>query len=409
MGEAVNAAASALAGDGDVMLVLAAAVQRPVPILTFAAEPDGAPPPILCAGTTGDLVRRPAGGDPMLVLRRRADVLRALCDGGLFGMAGVTTAGELAGCPLTGAEMQSPDGGLLNMNGPALRKYRQRINGLFTRRAAEAASPALHALARDLSASLRGDRVSDVLARFAEPFTAEAVSGAMGTPREDWDLIQEFSRVAFAVVSSAEAVSGVAAAWEALYDYYGSIVAAKRARPDGALVSQMIDVLDGFTDSQITHVVATVSNGFGAILPVLATALVEVAAQPRLAAACRQGGRSWGWLADHLLSTRSIFPVALPRVALADTWIDGVQVSKGTLVLPSLVAAAHDRGCPPSRTIAFGAGPHFCPGAALTRLWLEAALAEFFGMFPAARLAGRLDWQPGTLSVPQEIPMVLRG
>lgn len=384
-------------------------LQRSAPVLTFAAEPDGAPPPVLCAGAAGDLVRRPAGGDPMLVLRRRADVLRSLCDSSRFGMAGVTGSGELVGCPLTGAEMQSPDGGLLNMNVPALHKYRKRINGLFTRHAAEAAGPAIHALARDLAASLRAHRTADVLAGFAEPFTAQAVCTAMGIPRKDWDLIQEFSRVAFAVVPGAAAVGEVAAAWETLYGYYGSIVAARRARPDGALVSQMIHALEGFTASQVTHVVATVGNGFGAVLPVLATALAELGAKPRMTAACLRGERSWGWLADHLLSRRSMFPVALPRIALADSWIDGLLVKRGTLVLPSLIAAAHDPGCPPSSSIAFGAGPHFCPGAALTRLWLEAALGEFFGMFPDARLAGSLDWQPGTLSVPKEIRMVLNG
>src|SRR6266851_3736213 len=204
-------------------------VQRPaaVPVLTFAAEPGGAPPSVLCAGAAGDFASRPVGGDPMLVLRRRADVLRSLSDTTHFGMAGVTESGELRGCPLTGAEMQSADGGLLNMDPPPLREYRQRLNGLFTHRAAEATRPAIHAIAADLSASLSA-RVADAITGFAEPFTAEAVCGAMGIPRRDWERVLEFSRVAFAVVPSAAAVSEVATAWEDLYSYYESMVAAKR-------------------------------------------------------------------------------------------------------------------------------------------------------------------------------------
>src|SRR5690349_14176376 len=108
-----------------------------MPVLSFAAEPGGAPPPVLCGDTAGDFALRPAGGEPMLVLRRREDVVRSLSDTSHFGMAGITEAGELRKCPLTGAEMQSPDGGLLNMNPPLLRVYRQRINGLFSRRAAD--------------------------------------------------------------------------------------------------------------------------------------------------------------------------------------------------------------------------------------------------------------------------------
>ncbi|HCU94969.1 MAG TPA: hypothetical protein DHU96_20595 [Actinobacteria bacterium] len=323
-------------------------------------------------------------------------------------MAGVTESGGLRKCPLTGAEMQSADGGLLNMNPPLLREYRQRINCLFTRRAAAATRPAIQALATDLCTSLGAHRAADAITGFAEPFTAEAVCGSMGIPQGDWERVLESSRVAFAVVPSAAAVSEVAAAWEDLYSYYETIVAAKRARPDGTLTSQMIGVLDGFTTSQVVHVVATVSNGFGAVLPVLATALTEVAQQPQIIAACLRGERAWASVAAHLLSYRTMFPVALPRIALADTWLDSRLIRKGTVVLPSLIAAAHDPCCPPPGNIAFGAGPHFCPGAALTRVWLASALAVFFGTFPAARLAGGLEWQPGTLSVPREIALTLR-
>jgi cytochrome P450 len=384
--------------------------ERPaaVPVLTFAAEPDGGPPPVLRYGASGDFALRPAGGEPMLVLRRRADVLRSLSDTAHFGMAGVTESGELRRCPLTGAEMQSPDGGLLNMDPPALRAYRRRINGLFTRRAAEATRPAIHALAAHLAASLRGRRAADALTGFAEPFTAAAVCTAMSIPHLDWDRVLEFSRVAFAVVPGAAAVGEVAAAWQELYGYYEPIVAAKRARPDGTLTSQLAAALDGFTAGQIVRVVATVSNGFGAVLPVLATAIAELAGRPHTVAAALRGERTWTAVADGLLSYRTLFPVALPRVALAGTRLGGRPLSKGTLVLPSLIAAAHDPCGPPPAGLAFGAGPHFCPGAALTRVWLASALAAFFGAYPTARLAAGLDWQPGTLSVPRQILLALR-
>ena len=379
-----------------------------VPVLTFAAEPHGAPPSVLCASATGDYARRPVGGDPMLVLRRSADVVRSLVDGTHFAMAGRTGTGELRGSPLTGAEMQSPDGGLLNMNAPGLLTYRHRVNHLFTRRAAEVTRPAVHDLAVHLAASLAGQQAADVLAGFAEPFTAAAVCSAMGVPASDWSQVLGFSRIAFAVVPGPAAVSDVAAAWDALYDYYGSLVAAKRARPDGTLTSRIVSVLDGFTASQVTHVVGTVSNGFGAVLPVLAVALAEVAQRPQVIAACLRGERTWASVAEQLLRLRTIFPVALPRVTLADTQLGGRLVTRGTVVLPSLIAAAHDLSRPAPCNIAFGAGPHFCPGAALTRLWLACALAGFFGVFPGARLAGRLEWQPGTLSVPREIVLALR-
>ena len=388
--------------------MLTAAQPAAVPVLTFSAEPDGGPPPVLRIGAIGESAFRPAGGPPMLVLRRRADVLRTLTDSRHFGMAGVTSSGGLRGCPLTGAEMQSPDGGLLNMDPPELRSYRQRINGLFTRSAAEATRPAVHALATGLAAALAGQPTADVLTGFAEPFTAAAVCHAMGIPGQDWDEVLEYSRIAFAVVPSSAEVAAVAAAWADLYDYYRQMVAAKRARPDGGLVSQLIDALDGFSTGQVVHVIGTVSNGFGAVLPVLAVALTELARRPEVVASCLRGERTWDLVAARLLTRRAMFPVALPRVALADSWLAGGLVTAGSVVLPSLIAAAHDPSAPPSPSLPFGAGPHFCPGAALTRVWLATALAAFFAAYPAARLAGRLDWRPGTLSVPREIILSLR-
>jgi cytochrome P450 len=371
------------------------------PILRFDSQPDGGPPLILY--TSGhDYAFRPAGGPPMLVLRRRPDVIRVLTSAGNFGMAAVTRTGGLLGCPLTGAEMQSPDGGLLNMNTPRLRYYRQRIAGLFTRRAAEATRPLVRALARSLADALRGRATADALTGFAEPFTATAVSAVMGTPLADWDRILEASRIAFAVVPGPGAIDGVAAAWDDLYGYYTRAA----ARPGGGLTTHLAGALHGHTAAQIAHVTGTVSNGFGAMLPILAVAIAELAQQPRIIASCTRGERTWASVAGKLLSTRAMFPVALPRIALADTWLGGRHITKGTTLLPSLIAAAHDG--PASPGIPFGAGPHYCPGAALARVWLSVALEAFFGTFPHARLVGDLDWQAGTLSVPKEITLALR-
>lgn len=376
-----------------------------IPVLDFAAQPDGAPPQVLTDPGEG-WTYRPSGGPPMLVLRRSPDVLRALTDSAHFGMAGVTGGGDLAGCPLTGAEMQSPDGGLLNMNTPALREYRRRIGHLFTRRAAEGTVAAVRELAAGLTASLARQGSADVLGGYAAPFAASAISRALGVPQEDWEgPLAGYAATAFAVVPSHAAVPAVAAAWEDLYGYYGR---ARDQAPPGSLAADLGSALDGFTAAQVTHVTATVSNGFGAILPVLAVSLAELARRPHIPAACARGERTWTSVADELLRRRAMFPVALPRVALAATRIAGRDIEAGTVVLPSLIAAAHDVATPPPCDIAFGAGPHLCPGAALTRAWLPVALAAFWEAFPRALLAGGLEWQPGTLSIPGEIVLTLR-
>lgn len=380
------------------------------PVLRFTAEPGGAFPLILTNPLMGEWAKRPSGGPQMLVLRGRRDVLTSISDTRTFAMAGVTPAGKLTGCPLTGAEMQSPDGGLLNMNPPALRAYRLRIAHLFTTRQAERTRPAVTLLARHLAGTLPAGQVVDVLARYAEPFTAAAVSAAMGTPLADWDRVLEWSRIAFGVVPSPAAVPQVAAAWQSLYAYYEPLVARKLAQPDGSLTSGIAAALDGWaTPAQTAHVVATVSNGFGAILPVLAVSLTELTGHPFTAAAVGRSRTAAAAAGDRLLQTRAMFPVALPRVTLAGVRLSGRHVPAGTVVLPSLIGAARDTDTTMKApcSLPFAPGPHLCPGDALTRVWLHTALGEFFARWPAARLTGRLAWQPGTLSVPREIRMIL--
>ena len=117
------------------------------PVLTFGVQPDGQYPQVLLDDSCGDMVRAPVGGAPLRVLRDPKAVLACL---DLYSRTGPGAAsprivmagahpvtGTLRGCPLTGAEQQSADGGLLNMNPPRLTGYRRQLSGLFSVAAAE--------------------------------------------------------------------------------------------------------------------------------------------------------------------------------------------------------------------------------------------------------------------------------
>lgn len=111
---------------------------------------------------------------------------------------------------------------------------------------------------------------------------------------------------------------------------------------------------------QAVHTITTIGNGAGAILPVLAVSLAWLLEHPEVARACLRGERTWQDLVGWLLAHRALFPFDLPGRAAEDTWIGRRRVPKGTQVLLSLAAAAHHPDAPPG--LAFGAGPHRCPG-----------------------------------------------
>jgi cytochrome P450 len=88
----------------------------------------------------------------------------------------------------------------------------------------------------------------------------------------------------------------------------------------------------------------------------------------------------------------------------------GRRFAKGTIALPSLVAAARDpRDAAPPKNIAFGYGPHACPEAALTRLWLTCAVQVFFAFYPHAHVTEEPQWEGDSLAVPRQIIATLGG
>jgi cytochrome P450 len=86
------------------------------------------------------------------------------------------------------------------------------------------------------------------------------------------------------------------------------------------------------------------------------------------------------------------------RTATADTEIGGVVVEEGTKIAALLGAANRDPAVfaapdrldvsrPDNPHLGFGAGIHFCVGAPLARVELQASLATLLRRFPALALA----------------------
>jgi cytochrome P450 len=64
---------------------------------------------------------------------------------------------------------------------------------------------------------------------------------------------------------------------------------------------------------------------------------------------------------------------------------------------------------PPRPILAFGAGPHRCPGMTLVEMDMAAGLAALTEVNPRLRLATRPErdlWLEGTMPTPAEIPAV---
>ena len=363
--------------------------------LTFAALPGGRFPSVLTEGHSW--VTAPAGGEPMWVIHDYADLLGVKT-------SAVWRMANRCATPLTGAEIPGgdPPGHLLGMDGVAHRDLRHAIGHLFTRDAAGALRPQMRTTAARLLDRIARRGGGELRADYAEPATAATVCAALGVPTADWaPIIRPAGEAAFGVVRPGNGLASAEAAWEAIWGYYGRAIPAKQASPDGGLVAQMRVAMKraGYTAGHIVRAVATVSNGATALLPVLERALLWLLRRPDTVAHVLAGERSWAQAVREAIVAEALFPVTPPLAASQDARIGQRRVPAGTLVLPSLAAAVrHPRA---GAWLAFGPGPHRCPGDELTLAALEEYAAAFFRRLPHACLATpALAWRDGPLSTP---------
>jgi len=372
--------------------------------LTFAAQPGGGFPDVL-AEDHAEVVA-PAGGEPMRVLHRYEDLL-SVKSSPAWRMA------NRCETPLTGAEVpgEDPPGHLLGMDGAAHRKLRRTIGHLFTSDAADTLRPRMRTAAAGLLDQIAVRGTGELRADYAEPVTAATVCAALGVPIADWaPIIRPAGEIAFGVVRpGGGGVSTAQAAWQAIWDYYEGVIAAKQGSTDGGLVAQMFAVMQraGYTLEEVVRAVATVSNGATALLPVLERVLIWLLRRPDTVAEVFLAERTWTQVVREAVVQEALFPVTPPLVAGKDARIGECPVPEGTLVLPSLVSAVHHpRG---GAWLAFGPGQHRCPGDELTLAALEEYTAAFFSRFPFAYLTTpALEWRDGPLSTPREARFAVR-
>jgi cytochrome P450 len=376
--------------------------RAPADPLTFAAMPDGQFPSVL---TEDDAqVTAPAGGEPMWVVHRYADLL-SVKSSPAWRMA------NRCETPLTGAEVPGgdPPGHLLGMDGRAHRALRQTIGHLFTREAADALRPQMRAAAAHLldQIAIRGS--GELRADYAEPASAATVCAALQVPAEDWaPIIRPAGEIAFGVVQPGGGVVTAQAAWHAIWGYYGRLVTTSQAG-GGGLVAQMTLAMKqaGYPTEAIIRAVATVSNGATALLPVLERVLLWLLQHPRSVAQVLLGERTWPQAVREAIVRGALFPVTPPLVAGKGARIGQRRVPEGTVVLPSLASAVHHPRA--GAWLAFGPGPHRCPGDELTLAALEEYTEAFFRRYPCAYLTTPvLTWRDGPLSTPHEARFAVR-
>jgi cytochrome P450 len=260
---------------------------------------------------------------------------------------------------------------------------------------------------------------------FAQPFALLVVADLLGVPEEDHARFREGFGLSHSpgALESDQQVQGNPLEW--LDGWFSSYVEDRRREPRADVLTQLATATypDGSTP-EVAAVVRTATFLFAAgqetTARLLATMLQHLALHPELQEALRADRELIPNFVDEALRLES--PVKADfRLARRTTSVGGVDVPAGTPVMLLNGAANRDPGrfeCPAELRIdrpnagahiAFGRGPHSCPGGPLAKAEARISLERILDRMTDIRLSEEHHGPPGARRFDYEPTWILRG
>lgn len=324
---------------------------------------------------------------------------------------------------MAGADLTSIPGSLFNLEDADHARVRRPLTTYFNRAAIAAWGAHVQHHANELLDAIEsnGDG-AELVAAFCEPLVARLAGELLGISTDEYEWVQGSIRRQLNLEGTPEEI---AAASAEILEFSGRLVARSRtaglSNPVAALTAAA-----GRGEISAQEAVATTSlllmNVTDPLIPPLTTGPLTLLAHPGQLAACQADRALWPEAVAEILRYHNNGITNFPRVALADTELAGVRIAKGEGVITSNLAASHDpeRFADPDRfdlrrddkgTIFFGAGAHFCLGAAFAPVVLATAYEALFARFPKLRVATDPHTIPrgdgGFFARPQYLPVEL--
>lgn len=307
---------------------------------------------------------------------------------------------------------------LLNMDPPEHGRYRGLVNRRFTPYALSFLRPHIE----ELSAKIVGETARRVIDGIAETEECDFVADVaarlplavilelLGVPRDDWQLIFEWTNQTIAPAEpeyrrGATVLETAERARVAFFDYFGRYVAERREHPRDDLVSVLAGSgIDGQPVSDfevLSYCFLLAVAGNETTRNATSGGLLALIENPQQMQRLRDDPALLPAAVEEVLRWTS--PVIhFCRTATADGELRGQKIRAGDLLLLFYPSANRDEEVfpepfrfdvtrSPNEHLAFGLGEHFCLGANLARLELEAMFGEVVRRLEDIELAGPVE------------------
>ena len=319
--------------------------------------------------------------------------------------------------------LQPLSSNMLLRDEPDHRRLRSLVDRAFQARSVEALRPRLEVLADEALNRLAEEAAAspdgvDLLTHFARPFPLAVICELLGLPPEDR---AKFTHWANAFSKSSTLLGITYGLWGLgkLMRYLRDEIKRQARQPRDGLLAALIqaeEAGDRLTEDELVAMAfLLLAAGHETTLHQIACSVLTLLDHEDQ---LRELAADWS-LAEsaihELFRYVSFAQVSKPRYARENTEFCGFPIRRGQMLFACLAAANADgtRFENPDRLdlhraaqrhLAFGAGVHFCLGAALARAETEIALRRLFTRFPRIRLAVprsqiRYSRRPGTRSL----------
>ena len=288
---------------------------------------------------------------------------------------------------------------------PVHTRLRTLVNRAFVSRQVERLRPRIEVLAHQLIDGFEAKRSIDLLPAFAAPLPITVIAEMLGVPIAMGPQLLEWSHRMVAMYMHGRTRQTEERADQAAHDFAAFLrgyVAERRRSPGDDLLSLLIAAHEGSQklseDELVTSAILLLNAGHEATVHQAGNAVRSI---------LLQGGEPRRFFATADAAEKTVeeclrFDAPLhmfTRYAYGDTDVgDGVVMKAGDQVALLLGMANNDPTAfarprafdpvrPDQNNVSFGAGIHFCIGAPLARIELQAALTVLFDRLPGLRLA----------------------
>jgi cytochrome P450 len=290
---------------------------------------------------------------------------------------------------------------ILEMEPPEHTRLRRLISAAFARGHVERLRPWVQQLADRLVDELiersGGSEPVDVLTGMAEQLPVEVIAQLLGVPEADKPLLRPWSNAIVKMYEYGRPPAVEDAAEQAaaeFVEYLRGLAAARRTNLGEDLLSHLVSTRDAdgdklTEDELVTTCVLLLIAGHEATVYVSGYGLLALLVHPDQLQRLRVDADQLPTAIEELMRFDS--PLQLfERTATEDVEIGGITVERGQKIAALLGAANHDPavfadpetldvGRTDNPHISFGAGIHFCIGAPLARVELQASFGALLG------------------------------